>query len=142
MITYSDNPPAYEFVAAQTNSGSDAPLPDKAEAKPVAQQTHQSPLTAPPVMSVHGRPAPTMQPATVYHYHNPDTGDHLASLLPPDHPEMVCLQQGSHDTQTRFGILGLLAAVLWFPLGVGLCLLDRRVVCRRCGLLIDDGVCN
>ncbi|KAI6021504.1 hypothetical protein PISMIDRAFT_674509 [Pisolithus microcarpus 441] len=145
MLTYSDNPPAYEFVASQTNSGSDGQDPrslDKADAKPIAQQTHQSPPTVPPVMSVHGRPAPTMQPTTVYHYHNLQTDDHLASLLPPDHPEMVCLQEGRHDTQTRFGILGLLAAIVWFPLGVGLCLLDRRVVCKRCGLLIDDGVCG
>jgi hypothetical protein len=54
------------------------------------------------------------------------------------HPEMVCLQQG-HVVRTRYGILGLLAAVFWFPLGVGLCLLDRKTKCERCGFVIEEG---
>jgi len=83
-----------------------------------------------------------MHETTVYHYNNPLTGDHLASLLPPDHPEMICLQRGGHDTQTKFGLIGILAAIFWFPLGVGLCLLDRKVVCRRCGMLVEDGICG
>ncbi|KAF8444802.1 hypothetical protein JVT61DRAFT_3069 [Boletus reticuloceps] len=81
----------------------------------------------------------------VYHYQNPVTGEHLASLLPPDHPEMLCLQQGGHIPQSKFGILGkscVLAAIIWFPLGIGLCLLDRRVQCKRCGVVIDDGICG
>jgi len=32
--------------------------------------------------------------------------------------------------------LGLIAAVVWFPLGIGLCLLDRTVTCKRCGAVI------
>lgn len=36
--------------------------------------------------------------------------------------------------------LGMLAAVFWFPLGIGLCLLDRRTRCARCGLMIDNGL--
>lgn len=51
---------------------------------------------------------------------------------------MVCLQQG-HVIRTKYGILGILAAVFWFPLGIGLCLLDKRVKCERCGLLIEEG---
>ena len=43
---------------------------------------------------------------------------------------------------TNFSLLGILAAVFWFPLGIGLCLLDRRVRCHRCGLIIEDGVCS
>lgn len=95
----------------------------------------------------------------VYHYQNPATGEHLASLLPPDHPEMLCLQQGGHVPQSKFGILGkcsslqnqyppthhllgILAAIVWFPLGIGLCLLDRRVQCKRCGTVIDGGICG
>ncbi|KAF8608881.1 hypothetical protein BDV93DRAFT_486258 [Ceratobasidium sp. AG-I] len=74
----------------------------------------------------------------VYRYHNPTTGEIVTSLLPPDHPEMLCLQQG-HVVRTRYGILGVLAAVFWFPLGVGLCLLDRRTQCSRCGLTIEEG---
>ena len=41
-----------------------------------------------------------------------------------------------------FSVLGILAAVFWFPFGVGLCLLDRKVRCHRCGLIIEDGICS
>ncbi|KAJ6594180.1 hypothetical protein B0H19DRAFT_920363 [Mycena capillaripes] len=77
----------------------------------------------------------------IYHYDNPITGEHVASLLPPTHPEMICLQSGEHVPYTNYGLLGILAAVFWFPLGVGLCLLDRRVKCSRCGRVIEDGIC-
>lgn len=36
---------------------------------------------------------------------------------------------------------GVLAAIFWFPLGIGLCLLDKRVQCIRCGQVIDEGIC-
>jgi hypothetical protein len=119
-------------------------------------------------------PQPSSTPApTIYNYVHPRTGEHIASLLPPNHPEMLCLQQG-HISETRYGLLGesgclafapsfppilsyltpfvleisnanllsvgILAAVFWFPLGIGLCLLDRRVKCRRCGIMIDEGI--
>ena len=106
-----------------------------------------------------------MNMPTVYNYVHPVTKQHIASLLPPNHPEMICLQQGAHVPQTRYGLLGeslsrfythfslflttsspiprfsgVLAAVFWFPLGIGLCLLDRRTRCTRCGLMIDNGL--
>ncbi|KIM45500.1 hypothetical protein M413DRAFT_442162 [Hebeloma cylindrosporum] len=83
---------------------------------------------------------PSVEQPTIYNYVNPVTGQHVASLLPPDHPEMVCLQAGSHVPQTRFGLLGILAAVFWFPLGIGLALVDRRVKCTRCGVVIENGI--
>ncbi|KAF9241878.1 hypothetical protein BU15DRAFT_73216 [Melanogaster broomeanus] len=142
MVSYNDNPPAYEYVAAQVPAEDvQSPVPsDKQQPRP---QVQQGPSIA-PIMSVHGRPAPApiMYQPTVYHYQNHVTGDHLASLLPPEHPEMLCLQQGGHIPQTKFGILGVLAAIVWFPLGIGLCLLDRRVKCRRCGVTIDEGICG
>ncbi|KAF6763185.1 hypothetical protein DFP72DRAFT_526385 [Ephemerocybe angulata] len=95
----------------------------------------------------YGGPAfntqPTFTPTpTVFYYNNPVTGERITSSLPPSHPEMICLQAGEHVPQTKYGILGILAAIFWFPLGVGLCLLDRQVKCSRCGLTIDDGVCG
>ncbi|KAF7361648.1 hypothetical protein MVEN_00508200 [Mycena venus] len=42
----------------------------------------------------------------VYHYDNPITGEHVASLLPPNHPEMICLQAGEHVPYTNYGLLG------------------------------------
>ncbi|KAG2342805.1 hypothetical protein BDR05DRAFT_963606 [Suillus weaverae] len=136
-----DNPPSYDYVEAQTSSNVEQQQPPTMTDKTANQQVQ--PFSIPPstVMSVHTRTTPMMQP-TVYHYQNPLTGEHIASLLPPDHPEMICLQQGGHVNQTKFGILGILAAIVWFPLGIGLCLLDRRVKCKRCGLVIDDGICG
>ena len=51
-------------------------------------------------------PGPSMPQTRVYHYANPNNGHRFTSLLPPDHPEMVCLQQGSHVEETKFGFLG------------------------------------
>lgn len=102
--------------------------------------------------------------ATVYYYQDPRTGQRVASLLPPDHPQMVCLQAGEHVPETRYGflgtyasiycllivcgltficlLLGVIAAIVWFPIGIGLCLLDRRVHCKRCGESIEEGLCS
>ncbi|KAF9001553.1 hypothetical protein BDQ17DRAFT_1358409 [Cyathus striatus] len=79
---------------------------------------------------------------TVYHYNNPRTGEYIASLLPPDNPTVICLQAGTHVPETKYGVLGILAAICWFPLGIVICLLDRRVKCTRCGLIIDEGLCH
>ena len=51
------------------------------------------------------QPTFTPQP-TIYYYTNPGTGERITSLLPPSHPEMVCLQAGEHVPKTRYGILG------------------------------------
>ncbi|KAG1777821.1 hypothetical protein EV702DRAFT_1101138 [Suillus placidus] len=136
-----DSPPSYDYVEAQTSSNVEQQQPPTMTDKTANQRVQPSSIPPPTVMSVHTRTTPMMQP-TVYHYQNPLTGEHIASLLPPDHPEMICLQQGGHVNQTKFGILGILAAIVWFPLGIGLCLLDRRVKCKRCGLVIDDGICG
>ncbi|CAE6535529.1 unnamed protein product [Rhizoctonia solani] len=134
FVSREDNPPTYD-VAVGSSTGSTAPAPASPSLKskdiPYSQPTpqpHNGMLVAPSLI-----PGPA-----VYRYHNPQTGEVVSSLLPPDHPEMVCLQQG-HIIQTRYGILGMLAAVFWFPLGIGLCLLDKRTKCERCGLMISDG---
>ena len=48
----------------------------------------------------------TSSEPTVYYYQDPRTGQRVASLLPPDHPQMVCLQTGAHVPDTRYGCLG------------------------------------
>ena len=48
----------------------------------------------------------TSSEPTVYYYQDPRTGQRVASLLPPDHPQMVCLQTGTHVPDTRYGCLG------------------------------------
>lgn len=135
----------------------------------VVYQSYQSNQPSTPNNVAAGPSVPTsgipcMPQTRVYHYVNPSNGNHVTSLLPPDHPEMVCLQQGSHVEETKFGFFGesfwfylsafsclflgpvliwvcwtgVLAAIVWFPLGIGLCLLDRTVTCKRCGAVIKS----
>ncbi|KAF9073586.1 hypothetical protein BDP27DRAFT_1318548 [Rhodocollybia butyracea] len=142
--SYDNPPPSYDSTEANSDVAKgypdDKPKPSDA---PVAPSMQPPPPFAPGPSSyaIHPGTATGLAPS-IYQYRNPVTQEIVSSLLPPDHPEMVCLQAGEHDTQTHFGILGILAAVLWFPLGVGICLLDRKVKCRRCGQVIDHGMCN
>jgi len=140
--TPQENPPSYDFA---TESGSsytqnDGPKPNTPPKADMTQPLLLHRGTSGPSNNIQPLYTPTSP--MVYNYVNPSTGQHVASLLPPDHPEMICLQAGSHLPHTQYGILGILAAVFWFPLGIGLCLLDRRVRCTRCGLAIDDGICG
>ncbi|KAG2132568.1 hypothetical protein BD769DRAFT_1666004 [Suillus cothurnatus] len=136
-----DNPPSYDYVAAQSSSNEQQQQPFMTD-KTANQQVQLPSLPPSTVTAVHTRTTPLVQEPTVYHYQNPLTGERIASLLPPNHPEMICLQEGQHVNETKFGILGILAAIVWFPLGIGLCLLDRKVKCKRCGMVIDNGVCG
>jgi hypothetical protein len=107
------------------------------------KKTQPAPAPAMPQPQPHTAMVPAAAGALqIHHYVHPETGERIASLLPPDHPAMVCLQEGRHVAVSTYGILGILAAVFWFPLGVGLCLLDRRVKCRRCGQAVSGGLCD
>lgn len=102
---------------------------------------YQSQSLSQPQPQFQPRPQSPLTRPLVYHYQNPRTGETIASLLPPNHPEMVCLQEGHHKTgPTQWGIVGLLSAIVFFPLGVALCLVDRKVTCRRCGYVIHHGL--
>ncbi|KIJ54361.1 hypothetical protein M422DRAFT_25284 [Sphaerobolus stellatus SS14] len=134
-----DNPPSYEYVTSQSSRPNTPPL------KAAASVTQSSNGDDGPYQD----DIPTMQAGASYtpgagpimhHYINPNTGERIMTPLPPSHPEMICLQEGRHIKHTKFGLLGILAAIFWFPLGVGLCLLDRRVTCDRCGRTIEDGI--
>jgi len=141
MATSKDDmqaPPSYD----ETMKDAAASGPFVAEGAAKADQV-KVPIPPPPSHSPAGPSPriPSMPATTVYNYVNPATGEHIVSLLPPDHPQMVCLQQGGHVPSTRYGVLGILAAIVWFPVGIACCLLDRRVKCARCGLTIDEGLC-
>ncbi len=73
----------------------------------------------------------TSPQTTVYYYQDPRTGQRVASLLPPDHPEMVCLQAGEHVPETRYGFLGALCLLALLLVG---CVLAHVCVFRisRC----------
>jgi len=71
----------------------------------------------------------------VYNYANPRTGEHVVSLLPPHHPEMICLQAGEHIPHTRYSILGA-----WFTSLLSSCCWNYHPsLCRdfRCHLLVS-----
>ncbi|EGO00185.1 hypothetical protein SERLA73DRAFT_135885 [Serpula lacrymans var. lacrymans S7.3] len=54
-----------------------------------------------------------MPQTTVYHYID-NRGEQVASLLPSDHPEMICLL-GGHVPEARYGMLGERTAFLLPP---------------------------
>ncbi|KAG8813724.1 hypothetical protein FRC18_002318 [Serendipita sp. 400] len=140
-------PPSYDSVTTTTYTvhhiDSDKPFP-------LDRKLQQPQHTAEPTISIYQPPAgpssttyqalPTTStsPApngsgtvTVYHYIHPQTQHRIDSLLPPSHPKMLCLQYG-HQLKSRFGVAGILAAIFWFPLGLGCLLIDRDTVCARC----------
>ncbi|KAG8970357.1 hypothetical protein FRC03_009630 [Tulasnella sp. 419] len=140
------NPPSYDIAVSdvatssvgsprqgpyQLYAQSDVKVPPQPEAQPPVLYPAMVPTTP---------PSPAVPGTRVYHYQNPQTLETVASLLPPDHPTMVCLQRGGHETKTKYGIVGILTAILWFPLGVGVCLLDRKTTCRRCGAVLREGL--
>ncbi|RDB16900.1 hypothetical protein Hypma_002420 [Hypsizygus marmoreus] len=144
-----ESPPSYDTA---TDAGSSAGALNASNSKPthnpdVKHQTEDAgPVHLYRAVIVPPPPPHTVQLAytqpMVHHYTDPATGQHVASLLPPNHPEMICLQAGAHVPQTKYGLLGIMAAIFWFPLGIGLCLLDRRVRCTRCGAILNDGICS
>lgn len=62
---------------------------------------HPTPLSPPRST----QPLPVLAP-TLYNYMNPVTKQLITTSLPPDHPEMICLQSGKHVTETKYGLLG------------------------------------
>ncbi|KAF9533358.1 hypothetical protein CPB83DRAFT_805236 [Crepidotus variabilis] len=139
-----DQPPTYDASVAPT-SDTQSPKTTNRDVKADAISGNNWQQFQPPAMTAGPSYSPMPlngQTPRVYNYVNPRTGERVVSLLPPDHPEMICLQAGQHVTRTDYGILGILAAIIWFPLGIGLCLLDKRVKCQRCGLVLENGVCH
>ncbi|PVF97019.1 hypothetical protein CPB86DRAFT_786355 [Serendipita vermifera] len=119
-------PPSYEYATFAPNDPKSTTYPVDQKQQP---QAIQPPSTTPyPIPVV---PSTQAGAVTVYHYIHPVTQHRIDSLLPPDHPEMQCLQFG-HVPKTRFGLAGILAAIFWFPLGVGCMLIDRDTQCSRC----------
>ncbi|EMD37349.1 hypothetical protein CERSUDRAFT_83127 [Gelatoporia subvermispora B] len=116
-----DEPPSYEQIVHVDSTMSAAHRPH------ISGSDRSVPL-----------PPPT-PPRKVYSYMNPKTGEQIVSYLPPYHPEMVCVQKGEHVEQTKYGCAGLTLAFLFFPLGIGFCMLDRKIKCKRCGRLLDAG---
>jgi len=92
--------------------------------------------------SASSAPTPVTDPSRplIHHYQNLYTGQIISSPLPPSHPAMQCLQSGAHvSSSTHFGLVGILSAIVCFPVGLGCLLFDRTVVCERCGEVLNEG---
>ncbi|KAF9478595.1 hypothetical protein BDN70DRAFT_879836 [Pholiota conissans] len=105
-----DAPPYYakdpqQDPNASHISNTNLPPPYPPQPQPQSQRWRTGQPTA--------TPAPNVQPGTIY-------------VMPMNAP---C----HHQWSTRFGLLGILCAIFFCPLGL-LCLLcDRQEVCIRCG---------
>lgn len=128
----SNNPPAFGPYGERASLRYPSPLPGSQLPK------SQGPIgTVPPPHTS----MPHYGTQTLYHYQNPETGHLITSSLPPTHPAMTCLREGHHiPGPTHWGILGLLSAIVFFPVGVLCCLIDREVYCARCGEVIQSGL--
>ncbi|KAI5119811.1 hypothetical protein M0805_006944 [Coniferiporia weirii] len=110
------NPPSYDHATAGAGPSSRSSLPQEVPAA-AADATNGE---------------------TNLHYQHPTTG---RAAFPPGHLEILCpAGPGGHIYTRRFGVAGIITAVLLFPFGVILCMLDRRVACMRCGQIIEDGI--
>lgn len=93
----------YSWITSISDAGPSYSQPQEHE-RP--KKRDGNPDTRQPAQLGAPGPVPSMNMPTVYNYVHPVTKRHIATLLPPDHPEMVCLQQGAHVPQTRYGLLG------------------------------------
>ena len=112
-----DSPPSYDAAtdACELHAPTSRPLfthlsnvvpADKNKPRAVAPPTtNESQSLAPYSTSTTTQPTRVPSP-TVYNYTNPRTGERIVSLLPPNHPEMICLQEGMHVPHTKYGLLG------------------------------------
>ena len=88
------------------------PQPDLRHKQAPVQQLipHELPVGPPLQPAVYTyqatQPLLTAVP-TVYNYINPMTNERVVSLLPPNHPEMICLQAGEHVKETSYGLIGM-----------------------------------
>ncbi|KIK66853.1 hypothetical protein GYMLUDRAFT_218270 [Collybiopsis luxurians FD-317 M1] len=45
--------------------------------------------------------------------------------------------QGIHDPETKYGVCGIITAVICFPIGLICLFSDRTRRCARCGVLLE-----
>ncbi|KAG8997656.1 hypothetical protein FRB93_014016 [Tulasnella sp. JGI-2019a] len=54
-------------------------------------------------------------------------------------PDMQCQQQG-HLISSSYGVVGLISAILLFPCGIIICMMDQKEQCSRCRHVFKHGI--
>ncbi|KAG8830319.1 hypothetical protein FRC17_005076 [Serendipita sp. 399] len=70
-----------------------------------------------------------------YIWTHPITHETYDTGLPFDHPDVQCLQSG-HLPRTRYGLVGILSTIFWFPFGLLVMMHDKSVECKRCSRVL------
>ncbi|ORY22685.1 hypothetical protein BCR39DRAFT_550987 [Naematelia encephala] len=61
--------------------------------------------------------------------------------LSPVSAEIQCLQLG-HRKKTRYGPIGIIAGIVFFPWGLFWTACDRKVTCKRCQVVLSEKGCK
>ncbi|KAJ3768766.1 hypothetical protein FB446DRAFT_254492 [Lentinula raphanica] len=87
------------------------------------------------------------QPAMPYQPAGPGTFMSQPQSIPGPQPQVVGDQyrahlfaqcaQGIHDPHTKYGVCGIITAVVCFPIGLICLFTDREQRCHRCGIRLD-----
>ncbi|KAG6917231.1 hypothetical protein DXG01_003345 [Tephrocybe rancida] len=104
-----DSPPSYEVATDDGNNH----IPEPHQPKGALNGDVKHPVSETSPLQLYSRPpnvgpSHTVQPGytamlpPVHHYVNSNTGEHVTSLLPPNDPEMICLQAGMHAYWLRY----------------------------------------
>jgi hypothetical protein len=100
-----DKPPAYEDLPGSSSSNSHSHVLQLHKlirfTEPRDSKTNEPQETTHLLIPTASGFTPTMPSTRVYHYRNPVTAEEIVSLLPPNHPAMVCLQSGEHVPETK-----------------------------------------
>ncbi|KAL7415780.1 hypothetical protein BDY24DRAFT_382208 [Mrakia frigida] len=130
------SPPSYEASVSSSPSPSSSSSPNQPLLTHVASLPSRN---LPPPKGAS--PAGTDQsngPLVHYFVQPGPNGRMISTNLGPETEEMRCLMEG-HLAQSKFGIIGILSTIFFFPWGLAVCALDRKVVCKRCKQVIDPG---
>ncbi|KAG8813600.1 hypothetical protein FRC19_002325 [Serendipita sp. 401] len=102
---------------------------------PIIRQLSQSQpqVQAPPAFEEQQ----VAQTTPTYIWRHPITNETYDTGLPHDHPDVHCLESG-HIPRTRYGLVGILSTIFWFPLGLLVMMHDRSVECERCSRVLVD----
>ncbi|KAJ4475217.1 hypothetical protein C8J55DRAFT_517635 [Lentinula edodes] len=119
------NPPAYTPTSIQNPSNVESPKP-QTHIQPPQSAVQPQPLVQPPPVTL---PQPEMLPPHVMSVEQ--AGEQYRTQL------FAQCAQGIHDPDTKYGVCGIITAVVCFPIGLICLFTDTEQRCHRCGVRLD-----